>query len=102
MRHRVFIFFLTAALISAVGSVSRAQNAVDRRATEGVLLPSPSITETRDATAIAVNPANVALLDSWSFSYVGSWLQKQKYVEGEEHLGGASGGLPDDRVLSHL
>jgi protease-4 len=56
-----------------------------KQATSGVLLPSPWITETVDATALAVNPANLAFLDSWNLTYVGAWLSDQTSVAGQGH-----------------
>ena len=58
-------------------------NEVD--ATGGVLLPSPSITENNDALALSVNPANLAFLDSWNLTYVGSWVQNQRRLAGQGH-----------------
>lgn len=55
------------------------------RPTEGVLLPVPSITETREATALAVNPANLSFLDSWNLVYVGAWVQSQEHLSGQGH-----------------
>jgi protease IV len=60
--------------------------------TGGVLLPSPSITETGDASVLAVNPANIAFLDAWNLTYVGAWVQDQKRLAGQGH--GFFFGLP--------
>jgi protease-4 len=56
-----------------------------QRPTEGVVLPSPSITETDDATALAINPAAIGFLDSWSFTYVGAWVNAQDRLAGQGH-----------------
>jgi protease IV len=73
---------LVVLLISLAGSLALAQ---DINPTGGVLLPSPSITETNDATALATNPANLAFLDSWNFTYVGSWLSDHDHLVGQGH-----------------
>jgi len=75
---------LFAGAILAAGGVS-AQEAVHARGSEGVLLPSPSLTESDDATALSVNPANLGFLDSWSFVYAGSWLSDQRHRAGQGH-----------------
>jgi len=56
-----------------------------KRPTEGVVLPSPSVTETDDATAIAINPAAIGFLDSWNFTYVGAWVASQDRLAGQGH-----------------
>lgn len=53
--------------------------------TDGILLPSPSITEVNDATAIATNPANIGFMDAWSFVYAGGWLQNKSHLPGQGH-----------------
>lgn len=88
MAHRQF--FKTAALAAfaagiAFSGLAGAQEAIYTRATEGVLLPSPSLTETDDATALSMNPANMGFLDSWSFVYAGSWLSDQRHLAGQGH-----------------
>ncbi len=55
------------------------------RATEGVVLPSPSITDVDDATALSVNPANLGFLDSWNLTYVGAWVDDQDRLAGQGH-----------------
>ncbi len=83
---RFYRYLITVAAFVAITSTVMAQEEVqDKQSTGGVLLPSPSITETRDSTALAVNPSNLALLDSWSFTYVGSWLQEQEHLAGQGH-----------------
>jgi protease-4 len=63
---------------------ARAQNNYNRP-TEGVVLPSPSLTETDDATAIAINPSAIGFLDSWNFAYVGAWVNTQHRLAGQGH-----------------
>ncbi len=80
----IFLFVLVLTLsLARPGSAQEYTRYV--RATEGVLLPSPSLTETNDATALSTNPANIALLDSWNLMYVGSWLNKQQHLTGQGH-----------------
>jgi protease IV len=66
----VAVFFLALATLPGTAG---AQSWV--KPTSGVLLPSPSLTEVNDATAIAVNPANLGFLDAWSFTYAGAFLK---------------------------
>ncbi len=72
-------------VITAIASGASAQNVVNTRATEGVVLPASSTTEVNDATALSVNPANIGFLDSWSFVYAGSWLADQRHLAGQGH-----------------
>lgn len=58
---------------------------VDRQATAGVVLPLESLTENDDATALSTNPANLALLDSWSFVYSGAYVRDQSALAGHGH-----------------
>ncbi|MCP4674825.1 MAG: signal peptide peptidase SppA [Deltaproteobacteria bacterium] len=76
---------VVAAFATFAGTALAQDEVQDKRPTDGVLLPTPSITETRDSTALAVNPSNLALLDSWSFTYIGSWLQEQEHLAGQGH-----------------
>jgi protease IV len=56
------------------------------RASEGIVLATPSVTEVGDATALSVNPANLGFLDSWSVVYAGAWLQTdQRHLAGQGH-----------------
>ncbi|MCP4604120.1 MAG: signal peptide peptidase SppA [Proteobacteria bacterium] len=80
------LIILPTIILSTISDLALSQDEPkDTHPTEGVILPSPSITETRDATALSVNPANTALLDSWNFTYVGSWLQEQEHLAGQGH-----------------
>ena len=87
-KYRVSSILLGIGLVLLAGK-SLAQvpdvDANEISATSGVLLPSPSITETHDATALAINPGNMGFLDSWSFVYVGSWLKQQQRIAGQGH-----------------
>ncbi len=75
-------------IITAASTRALAQDEpVDRKGTGGVLQPSASITETRDATSLSINPANIALLDSWSLAYVGAWVGDQRNLAGQGHGG---------------
>jgi len=56
------------------------------RASDGIVLATPSITEVGDATALSVNPANLGFLDSWSVVYAGAWLNDtQRHLAGQGH-----------------
>ena len=72
-------------ILLAIASGASAQEVVNTRATEGVVLPASSTTEVNDATALSVNPANIGFLDSWSFVYAGSWLADQRHLAGQGH-----------------
>lgn len=74
-------------IASFSSSASAQDEPVDRKGTDGVLQPSTSITETRDAASLSVNPANIALLDSWSLAYVGAWVGDQSSLAGQGHGG---------------
>ncbi len=61
MFRKLIYGFMVSVILSLITWSAMAQDDVTyTRASEGVLLPSPSITETRDATALSVNPANHA------------------------------------------
>lgn len=55
------------------------------KASEGVVLATPSVTEVGDASALSVNPAHLGFLDSWSIVYAGSWLNDGAHLAGEGH-----------------
>ncbi len=77
---------LTSVLTALSAAAQPMVDANEVNASEGVVLPSPSITETRDATALAVNPANLGFLDAWNLVYVGSWLETaQRRLTGQGH-----------------
>lgn len=76
-----------AAVVVLLPGIAGAQSHVPR-ATEGIVLSTPSITEVGDATALSVNPANMGFLDSWSVVYAGAWLNS-----GQLHLAGQGHGL---------
>lgn len=88
MFDKARLLAITAAVVVAVMtsvSPALAQEAIYARATEGVILPTPWLTETDDATALSINPANMGFLDSWSFVYAGSWLADQRHLAGQGH-----------------
>ncbi|MBW2277030.1 MAG: signal peptide peptidase SppA [Deltaproteobacteria bacterium] len=82
LKAPVALIALTAVVLTS--GQAGAQNYY-QRPTEGVVLPSPSVTETDDATAIAINPAAIGFLDSWSFTYVGAWVNTQDRLTGQGH-----------------
>ncbi len=84
-QQRLFGLMAFSVLMAWGAAVSAQENIPQKKHTEGVLLPSPSLTDTRDATALSVNPANPAFLDAWNFVYVGSWLQEQEHFTGQGH-----------------
>ncbi len=53
--------------------------------TEGIQLPSPSVTEVNNATAISTNPANIGFLDSWSFVYAATTMGDHSHLPGQGH-----------------
>ena len=79
--------FAAICVLSSVSPRIQAQqvdaNEVD--ATGGVLLPSPSITESQDALSLSVNPANIGFMESWNFAYVGAWVLDQHRLAGQGH-----------------
>lgn len=81
------IFFLFLAGCISFGTIASAQtkDANEVRATEGVLLPAPAITEVDDALSSAINPANLGFLAAWNFTYVGAWIQNQMNLTGQGH-----------------
>jgi protease IV len=84
-RIRIAMLAAAAAAVVLVPWAARAQSHVPR-ATEGIVLSTPSITEVGDATALSVNPANMGFLDSWSVVYAGAWLDPgQLHVAGQGH-----------------
>jgi protease-4 len=84
--HKSFLPpLLAAACLALAAAPAAAQHKTYTRATEGVQLPSPSITEVNDATALSVNPANLGFLDSWSFGYAGAWIDDQDRLAGQGH-----------------
>lgn len=86
MNHRLCVALLALFLVCLTSRLSQAQGEnIYTNPTDGVLLLSPSITETVDATAIAINSANLALLDSWNLMYVGGYVQDQQHLTGHGH-----------------
>lgn len=88
LKYHVLTALTGAFLTLLLGRLASAQDEVDANeidATGGVLLPSPSVTETRDATALAVNPGNLGFIESWDLFYVGSWLKDQQRLAGQGH-----------------
>jgi protease-4 len=82
------IVFILVGGICLFGSTivsAQTKDANEVGATEGVLLPAPSITESDDASSIAVNPANLAFLQSWNLMYIGAWIQNQERITGQGH-----------------
>jgi protease-4 len=80
----VALLVLATAVLSS-GLAHAQQQPLYLKPTEGVVLPSPSLTETDDATSIAINPAAIGFLDSWSFAYVGAWVNNQDRLAGQGH-----------------
>jgi protease-4 len=85
MSKRNLAPLLAVTLLALASAPARGQHKTYTRATEGVLLPSPSVTEVNDATALSVNPANLGFLDSWSFTYAGAWVDDQDHIAGQGH-----------------
>ncbi len=87
MNHRLYTAIVVFASIHVLSAMTYAQEEknVYTRPTEGVLLLSPSITDTVDATAISFNAANLSLLDSWNLMYVGAYVQDQQHLTGHGH-----------------
>jgi len=84
-RIRTALLAAAAALVALLPATARAQ-AHEPRATEGIVLSTPSITEVGDATALSVNPANLGFLDSWNVVYAGAWLTTdQSHLAGQGH-----------------
>ncbi len=84
----VFVYAILAVLMSLSSTGLAQENTEefkDTRSTDGVLLPSPSITDVNDSTALATNPSKLAMLDSWNFAYVGAWLLDQDHLAGQGH-----------------
>ena len=78
-----FVVFSCVCLFSEAHAQQVDANEID--ATGGVLLPSPTITETNDAMSLAINPANLGFMSSWSLTYVGAWVQDQRRLAGQGH-----------------
>ncbi|MCU0663677.1 MAG: signal peptide peptidase SppA [Myxococcota bacterium] len=72
-------------LLASRFAVAQEEPPTDRQATLGVVLPSKSLTEDDDATALSTNPANLALLESWSFVYSGAYVRDQMALAGHGH-----------------
>jgi protease-4 len=87
MNHRLYAAFFVFFSIYLISSITHSQEEKNlyTRPTEGVVLLSPSITETVDATSISFNPANLSLLDSWNLMYVGAYVQDQEHLTGHGH-----------------
>ncbi|MBN2531142.1 MAG: signal peptide peptidase SppA [Deltaproteobacteria bacterium] len=77
----IFTLLAVAVLFSVNARAQKVYNAP----TEGIFLPSPSLTEVSDATAIATNPANIGFLDSWSFVYAAASSTKYSHLPGQGH-----------------
>ena len=78
-----FIVLFGFGIPNAVAAQQMDANEID--ATGGVLLPSPTITESQDALALEINPANLSFLEGWNFTYVGAWVQEQTRLPGQGH-----------------
>jgi protease-4 len=86
-RIQTALLAAAAALVVLAPGAARAQSHIPR-ATEGIVLATPSITEIGDATALSVNPANLGFLDAWNIVYAGAWLNS-----GQRHLAGQGHGI---------
>src|SRR5512135_2621602 len=67
MRLRALALVLAASLVPLAASAQPSRGAVE--------LMSPVLAEQADATALAANPAQVALLRGWSLTYVHSRVE---------------------------
>ncbi len=77
-------------IVFVLGSVAfsvaaQPKDANELSATDGVLLPSLSVTEVDNAAASALNPANLGFLESWNLFYTGAWTQRQQRLAGQGH-----------------
>ncbi len=85
MSKRILAPLLAVTCSALAAAPATGQHKTYTRATEGVLLPSPSLTEVDDASALSVNPANLGFLDSWNLEYVGAWIDDQNHIAGQGH-----------------
>ncbi|MBN2714468.1 MAG: S49 family peptidase, partial [Deltaproteobacteria bacterium] len=85
---RVFRLLLLTVIVSGLGSVygsAAFAQQMYNAPTQGIQLPSPSVTEVDDATAISTNPANIGFLDSWSFVYAAASMGDYSHMAGQGH-----------------
>ena len=85
MKLKASLLLVTVGWFVASTASAQVKDANEVGATDGVLLPSSTITEVDDAVSSAVNPANLAFLESWHFQYVGAWVQNQLRLTGQGH-----------------
>jgi len=84
MTSKRMIVPLVAALLLALAPAP----GVSWDATDGVVLPVPSLVDQDEPVALAINPANLGFMNSWSLMYVGAHtveVAQQTVTEGSGH-----------------